>query len=223
MKVDVRLIAATNQDLQGLIAEGRFREDLFFRIQMLPIHLPPLRDRKIDVPLLARHFLQKFCEDNSLPVPRMSAEFQTVLLRSSWPGNVRELQSYVERSVIMSPGIAVEPVVLPSDLEPARHGRKRSHGALPETMEPATPPADLRAALEDVERRWIRAALDSMGGNQRQAATILGMAEPTLRYRMGRLGLVAEPTIPGGPGNPDKRQRGPRSPNAQDAARRSRK
>ncbi len=220
VRVDVRLITATHRDLDELIREGKFREDLYFRIQGLPIHLPPLRERKADIPLLARHFLERACEDAHLPIPRMSAEFQTTLLRSNWPGNVRELQNYIERSLVMSAGPVLEPIVLPSDLEPQRPSRPRRTPEVASPMEATGPPADLKVALEEVERRWIRAAIAEAAGNQRRAAAMLGMAEPTLRYRMGKLGI----TPPGAPDAETSAGRvSDRGPGSQKAARKSRK
>lgn len=190
LRVDVRVIAATNQDLQALIRDGRFREDLYFRLNTLPIYLPPLRERKVDIIPLATHFLRRFCEENQLSLPRMSAEFRGTLLRSDWPGNVRELQNYIERSVIVSPGPTLEPVVLPEDLQPqVESTAARATTSGQPAPGGASPPGNLKAALEDVERHWILAALAAAGGNQRQAAAQLGVAEPTLRYRMGRLGV----------------------------------
>jgi two-component system nitrogen regulation response regulator GlnG len=186
IRVDVRLIAATNQDLQNLIRERKFREDLFFRIHTLPIHLPPLRERKVDIPLLASHFLLRFCEENGLPIPRMSASFTETILRSQWPGNVRELQNYIERSIVMSPGPVLDPLVQPSDLEPKRSSRQSSakSASTPEGL-----PANLKAASRETERALILKALEDSAGNQRRAAAILGLPEPTLRYRMRRLGI----------------------------------
>jgi transcriptional regulator with GAF, ATPase, and Fis domain len=194
IRVDVRLIAATNQDLQGLIEDRKFREDLFFRIHMLPIHLPPLRDRKVDVPLLANHFLLKFCDENGLPVPRMSASFTATLLRSQWPGNVRELQNYIERSVVMSPGTVLEPVVQPSDLDTRRVPRPSPAKAPHETEGQVS--TDLKTASRENERTLILRALEDASGNQRRAAAILGVPEPTLRYRMRRLGISRSAASP---------------------------
>jgi transcriptional regulator with GAF, ATPase, and Fis domain len=203
LRVDIRLIAATNQDLRLLIREKRFREDLFFRISTLPMQLPPLRDRRVDIPILARHFLERFCEENGLPVPRVSPAFTATLLRSRWPGNVRELQNYVERAVVMSRGPVLEPVVLPSDLEPGAQVAlaKASEGSATHgPLDAGGPPPDLKAALEDIERRWIERALEKNGGNQRQAARDLGILEATLRYRIGRLGIAASRSVsPGAP------------------------
>jgi Nif-specific regulatory protein len=198
VRVDIRLIAATNQDLRQLIRDGRFREDLYFRVHTLPIHIAPLRERKVDIPILASHFLHRFCEENGLPVPRISSAFTAAILGHSWPGNVRELQNYIERSVVMSRGPILEPVVLPTESDP---GASIGTEAIPSlaAQSPATPlPDSLKQALEDTERRWILETLERFEGNQRKAARALGVVEPTLRYRMGRLGITSNPR-PTGP------------------------
>lgn len=224
IRVDFRLIAATNKDLQTLIKDGAFREDLYFRLSTLPLHLPPLRDRKVDVIPLAEHFLRRFCEENSLPEPRMTAEFRASLLRSMWPGNVRELQNHIERSVIMSPGSTLEPIVLPSDLDAASTRAEAGRGRTTVQVDPDAAPGNLKAALEDAERRWIRSALRTAEGNQRQAATLLGIAEPTLRYRMSRLRIGVERALEVPGLSPATRPTPPRSgPFPQKAARKPRK
>ena len=204
VRVDIRLIAATNQDLRQKIREQRFREDLYFRINTLPIHVPPLRERKIDIPLLADHFLRRFCEENGRPVPEMSPEFRAVLLQSSWPGNVRELQNYIERCVVMARGAVLHPTFRPSDLDAAGAGPtgpQEPAGQTPidELLDPQGS-RELKGALEDVERLLILRALAACAGNQSKAARALAIAEPTLRYRMGRLGI--------GPSKPGRRPGG---------------
>jgi DNA-binding NtrC family response regulator len=116
-RVDFRLISATNQDLQNLMDRGMFRSDLFHRIHTMRIHIPPLRERRIDILLLAEHFLEKFCEENGRPLPTISSQLKSVLMQSGWPGNVRELQNYIERLAVMCQGPVLETVVVPSDME----------------------------------------------------------------------------------------------------------
>src|SRR5439155_23534949 len=115
--VDVRIIAATNRDLTKAIAEGKFREDLFYRLNVIPIEVPPLRDRKADVPALAQYFVAHFAEQQQRGVPELAPEFLAALMQSDWPGNVRELQNYIERILAMSPGPILYPDPLPHDLE----------------------------------------------------------------------------------------------------------
>ncbi|TMQ68845.1 MAG: sigma-54-dependent Fis family transcriptional regulator [Candidatus Eisenbacteria bacterium] len=160
--VDVRIITATNSDLRRLVEEGRFREDLFYRLNVIPVEVPPLRDRKADIPMLAHHFVAHFAKQQERAVPELSPEFLAALMQSDWPGNVRELQNYIERVLAMNPGRTLRPIPPPSDLE----GRG--------------------AALE---RRMMGEALQRARGNQSVAARDLGMTEQSLRYRMRKYGL----------------------------------
>lgn len=190
--VDFRLISATHQDLRKLIGDGRFRDDLYFRIHHLAIHIPPLRERKIDILLLADHFLQKFCEENSRPIPQMSPEFKATLLKSRWDGNVRELQYYVERIAVMSSGATLDPIFLPRDLDEiskAGEAGAQSGGQL--GLDSAAPH---RTAVDEFERNRILQALAASHGNQRQAAAALGMKESTFRYSLRKLGIMPDRT-----------------------------
>ena len=170
--VDVRIIAATNQDLRRKVEEGSFREDLFYRLNVLPIEVPPLRERKADIPSLAHYFAAHFAAQQERDVPELSPEFLAALMQSDWPGNVRELQNYVERVMAMTPGKLLAPNPLPRDLEGkpgrARTGRGRRW----------------REQLLEFERELLHAALDRAGGNQSRAARELGMTEQTFRYRL---------------------------------------
>ncbi len=178
--VDVRIVSATNQNPLKLVGEGRFREDLYFRLNVIPIEVPPLRDRKADVPALAAHFVEKFAGLQERKVPEMSPEFLAALMQSDWPGNVRELENYVERIMAMTPGNLLLPAPLPTDLEnrgeSVRLSRKRKL-------------ADL---VSELERRAIIEALERAGGNQSQAARELGMTEQSLRYRLKKYGSPAQ-------------------------------
>jgi Nif-specific regulatory protein len=188
--VDFRLITATNQDLRELIAAGRFRDDLYFRIHHLAIHIPPLRERKIDILILAEHFLQRFCDENSRAVPQMSPAFKAVLLRSRWDGNVRELQNYVERIAVMSPEAVLEPIFLPRDLElTERTTNTQVPIEGPRVQGEVSTGGSHRNAVEEFERIRILYALNECQGNQRQAAASLGLKESTLRYSMRKLGI----------------------------------
>ncbi len=192
VQVDVRLIAATNKDLTQMIREGPFREDLFFRLHALPIHIAPLRERKADILPLAEYFLRRFCEENSLPLPALSAEFKAELHRHDWPGNVRELQHFIERAVVMSPGATLKST---GPIAEFGSGWFRSPtAAIPPSSSDLKVGQTLKDALEDFEERVIRGALEKAKGNQRQAAKALGLVEPTLRYKMGKLQIDAKPT-----------------------------
>jgi transcriptional regulator with GAF, ATPase, and Fis domain len=177
VEVDVRVVAATNRDLQKLIAEGDFREDLFYRINVVPIQIPPLRQRPDDVPLLIAHFLEKF----NAGARRVSAEAMEALAQYSWPGNVRELENTIERILILGQGEEITLADLPAEV---RHALPTCQVAgmgmiLPEDG----------CDLEEVELDLVRQALDRTGGSVPKAAKLLGLTAKTLEARMTRLGL----------------------------------
>jgi two-component system response regulator AtoC len=169
-KVDVRVIAATNQPLEPLVRSGKFREDLFDRLNVIMITLPPLRERKEDVPLLASHFLQKFSEENHKSISHISPEALEILLQYSWPGNVRELQHTIERAVIFS----TQPIILPEDLP-----RKMSE----EVKGLEIPMPEKTLSLKELEKRYVLKVLQETGGNKKKASEILGIDRATL-YRI---------------------------------------
>jgi len=173
IRVDVRLIGATNRDLPAMIREGEFREDLFYRLNVIPINLPPLRERRGDIKLLARHFLGRFSSDREL-----SAEALRLLGDYHWPGNVRELQNAIERATILSRGRVIGPNDLPAEI---RQGASLSSDTI-------NLPAE-GVALEKVERELIAQALERTGGNRTKAAELLGISRHTLLYRIEKYGL----------------------------------
>jgi transcriptional regulator with GAF, ATPase, and Fis domain/tetratricopeptide (TPR) repeat protein len=175
--VDVRIIAATNRELRRLVEEGAFREDLYFRLNVIPIEMPPLRDRKADIPPLAQHFVRYFADQQERPVPEISRHLVSVLMQSDWPGNVRELRNYVERVMAMTPGRMLQPMPLPRDLE--------SQGPRVRTQRGKR----LTDTLADAESRAIRDTLERCAGNQSKAARELGMTEQSLRYRMKKYAI----------------------------------
>jgi DNA-binding NtrC family response regulator len=170
IKVDVRVIAATNQPLEPLIKKGTFREDLFYRLNVVSITLPPLRERKEDIPLLANHFLQKFSGEHHKAISHISPEAMEILMRYDWPGNVRELENTIERAMILSP----HPIILPEDLPQKILG-----------SEPAgtSPYSEKSLSLKEVEKRHILKVLQEPHGNKKKAAEILGIDRTTL-YRI---------------------------------------
>ena len=182
IKVDVRVLAATNVDLEQLAREGKFREDLFYRLNVIVIHLPPLRERKEDIPLLCNHFFRKYCEENSRPLRRFSAEAMRVLLDYDWPGNVRELENAVERAVILSSDAEVGPELLPEQL--TRNGRK-PWGFWPTLNEQSK--ATLFEIMEECERRIITEMLARTHGNQTEAAERFQIPLSTLNQKIKRL------------------------------------
>ena len=177
IRVDVRVIAATNRDLTRRVQEGAFREDLYYRLNVIPIEIPPVRRRKADIPALAHYFAANFSAQQEREVPEFSSEFLAALMQSDWPGNVRELQNYIERVMAMTPGRVLQPRPLPHDLA-VRPLRLPSEAGRP-----------LRDVVEELERRQIEKALTSCRGIQSRAAQELGLSEQALRYRIRKYGL----------------------------------
>jgi two-component system response regulator PilR (NtrC family) len=184
LQADIRVIAATNQDLTKAVAEGRFREDLYYRINVIPITLPPLRDRREDVPLLADHFLKKYAEQMGKDVTGISQEAMDLLMRHDWPGNIRELENVLERAVALE----MTPTILSDSLPPAIRGAARPAAApngevLPEVG------FDLEAHVKEIERGYIAQALQRSGGVQVKAADLLGMSFRSFRYYVKKYNL----------------------------------
>ncbi|HSK46866.1 MAG TPA: sigma 54-interacting transcriptional regulator, partial [Coriobacteriia bacterium] len=175
--VDVRVVAATNRDLQQLIADGTFREDLFYRLNVVPVTLPPLRQRPSDVPLLVAHFLDKYNAGSK----RLSSEAMKALAEYQWPGNIRELENTIERIVILSHSDEIGLDELPSEIKSGLGigDRSGSRFRMPEDG----------VNLEEVELDLIRQAIDRTGGSVPKAAKLLGLTAKTLEARMQRLGL----------------------------------
>jgi len=173
IRIDVRLVAATNRDLQALVRQGRFREDLFYRLNVVSIHLPPLRERREDIPALARHFLQKYGEANGKAIGGIAPETMARLEAYSWPGNVRELENAIERAVAVSS----HPILLPDDL-PLHLASPAAPAVTAETPGPLE-----FLTLDALTRRHITRVLAAAGGNKKRAAEILGVDRRTL-YRM---------------------------------------
>ena len=186
IKVDVRVIAATNRDLEQQVRDGKFREDLYYRLNVLRIPMPPLRERGEDVMLLAEHYVRVFSKDFRKPVRGLSENAKRALLAYSWPGNVRELRNVVERAVLLAENGTLEA----SDFEgltPIRHEPVTS------PMSPAQAGVSLPAdglRLDDVERELITLALERTRGNQTRAAALLGLHRDQIRYRMEKYGLL---------------------------------
>ena len=187
VQADVRVIAATNQDLPRLIADGRFREDLYYRLNVLPVHVPPLRDRVEDIPLLAEHFLRQFAQEMRKPVRTVSAGALQLLRDHEWRGNVRELQNAIERAVALEQTESVLPESLPDDV---RRGYSAIAGA---PVSPDRPELgegfDLEARGEAFYRHYIALALQRAGGVQVKAAELLGMSFRSFRYYVKKYNL----------------------------------
>jgi transcriptional regulator with GAF, ATPase, and Fis domain len=183
LEANVRVVAATNRDLPEAIRAGTFREDLYYRLNVVSITIPPLRDRTTDIPALAEHFLGRFCRELNRPARRLSPEAMDALVAHEWPGNVRELQNVLERAVVLS----ANPVLTPGDFPP--EVRARAVPAAPVTGEVAAD-LPLPEAVEAFKRARIRAALARTGHNQTRAAAILGMRQSNLSRLMKSLGIA---------------------------------
>jgi transcriptional regulator with GAF, ATPase, and Fis domain len=194
IKVDVRLVTATNRDLAREVASGNFREDLFYRLNVVPIHLPPLRERRTDIPLLVEHFVTKFNERLKKSITEVEADALDRLTSYHWPGNIRELENVLERTMLFCGGPSIRATDLPPELQMA---------VTPSAIAPAGAPAPaggratslkeiVRQETERVERELIMRALDETGGNVTQAARKLKISRKSLQNKMKEFGLRDE-------------------------------
>ncbi len=181
--IDVRVIAATNVDLREALEQGTFREDLYYRLNVLPINVPPLRERKEDIPFLVEHFVKKLGKDLGSHVESVAPEAIERLLQYHWPGNVRELENVIERSMVLASGTRL----LASDIR-----LETEHRARPATANGGFLPEGL--TLEQYEQQLIREALRRANGNKSQAARLLGLTRNALRYRLSQMGLEEDDT-----------------------------
>ena len=180
VQVDVRIIAATNVDLRQAVRDGRFREDLFYRLNVITVDLPPLRGRREDIPPLVQHFLEFYCNENGMPLRKLSADALRALMDHDWPGNVRELENSIERGVVLSSG-----PVIGSDLLPGHITGRSFQDALLEH----NPNASLFDILEDIERRIIIEKLERCNWNQTDAAEQFHIPLSTLNQKIKRLNI----------------------------------
>jgi len=182
---NIRVIAATNRDLPKQVGEGKFREDLFYRLNVIPVHVPALRDRADDIPIIAEHFLEKYTREMGRNADSFAPDAQAALRAYPWPGNVRELENVIERSVALESGSRIELATLPEHL---RHGK-------PATPRPGDPFGDaatgfsLERHLQDIERSHLERALQRAGGVQTRAAEVLGLSFRQFRYLIKKHGL----------------------------------
>jgi DNA-binding NtrC family response regulator len=192
IKVDVRIIAATNADLDSMVQQGGFREDLFYRLNVITVSLPPLRRRSEDIPLLAQHFLAHYARENEKALREISPRAMELLIDYPWPGNVRELENAIERAVVLSTG-----EVLTEDLLPASV-RQRGENATTGLLPPVLPPNGIafKDAVSQYERQIIIRALQSCGGVQKRAAELLQVKPTTLHEMMKRLNISSESLVP---------------------------
>ena len=180
-RVDVRFMCATNKDLEEQVRKGRFRSDLYYRINVVPIRIPPLRERKKDIPLLAAHFLAKYAGDQGKEIREIGLDVQDALLGYDWPGNVRELENTIQRAVTLSRGDALQ----------VGHLQIRTGGARSRPPQVDLPPEgiELERLLEDLERGYLLAALEQTKGNVTQAAKLLGISFRQMRYKLKKYDL----------------------------------
>jgi DNA-binding NtrC family response regulator len=179
IRVEVRIIAATNVDLKKEMEEGRFREDLFYRLHVIAVALPSLRDRKDDIPLLVQHFLEKYGEENARPNLEFAPEALDLLMDYDWPGNVRELENVIERAVVLSNGARIGPELIPENV------RRTPAFQLPHVVMPPDG-VSLKEVTAAYERQWIESALEAAGGVQKRAAELLKIKPTTLNEMIKR-------------------------------------
>jgi len=177
ISVDVRIVTATNRDLTEAVKQGKFREDLFYRLNVVNVHLPPLRGRTEDLPALVAHFVRKYAAETGRPAPEVSAEAMQCIYDHTWPGNVRELENALERAVILAGEI-----IRPGDLPLQGPARAEDAVGLPRGL-------SITEAVEDLERRMIERALSKAGGVAAHAAGALGITKSNLAYKMKKYGL----------------------------------
>ncbi len=182
-KVDVRIIAATNKQLEVELAKGAFREDLYYRLNVIRINLPPLREREEDIPLLANHFIQRFSKDQGKPIKKVSSLALKVLCSYTYPGNIRELENIIERCVTLEQSEQLNAENLPTKLTESCSGRSVGDVEIPPNG------IDLNGMMDNVERKLIQRALEMTEGNRSRAAGLLGITFRSLRYRLVKLGL----------------------------------
>lgn len=182
IKFDARVVAATSADLPALVKDGTFREDLFYRLNVVRITLPPLRNRADDTPILARHFVEKACQRNSLPKRTLGQDALRALMGYDWPGNVRELENAMEHAVALSgTELEIQPALLPPEVVEAKEALMLPSMAIPEDG------INLNAVLSKIEHELIKRCLERTGGNKRQAARLLHLSRTTLIDKLNRL------------------------------------
>ena len=186
LQVDIRLIAATNKNLEKEVREGRFREDLYYRLNVVSIFLPPLRERREDIPLLVNYFFEKAGKENKKNVKYISDQAMEILMDYAWPGNVRELENALERAVVLSKGETLTPDLFPIPQDGHHPGLTTFN---PHAVSSEAIPSSLPTAVEMLEKRMIGSTLQKTGGNQRKAAQLLGLTERMIGYKIKRYGF----------------------------------
>jgi two-component system nitrogen regulation response regulator NtrX len=186
VKVDVRVLSATSRDLAEEIAAGRFREDLYYRLNVVPVRIPPLKERREDIPDLVNHFLTRFAAERRIPTPRVAEEALAALQAHDWPGNVRQLRNIMERTLILAPGDRVE--CIESDLLPPEIVEGQGAGSI-NTASIAIMGSPLREARESFEREYLKIQIRRFSGNISRTASFIGMERSALHRKLKALGL----------------------------------
>ena len=189
-RVDVRFITATNKDLELAIQQNEFRKDLFYRLNVIPIHIPPLRERRDDIPILAEHFLGKYSKDMKRAGKRFAPEVKEAMMRHPWPGNIRELENAVQRSIALSDGDVITAKDLLETAAPTPDLRSVAAATARAIGEDGL---DLDATMTDIEMGYLKRALEMTGGNYTKAAQLLKMSLRSFRYKLQKYGIDKEP------------------------------
>jgi two-component system response regulator PilR (NtrC family) len=205
IKVDVRIIAATNCDLREMVSDGSFREDLYYRLHVISIYLPPLRERKDDIPLLAQHFLEKYTRENNKPGLELTGDALDLLMDYDWPGNIRELENVIERAVVLTSGNRIDADLIPE------HVRSSPSFHIPRFV---VPPEGIsfKDVITSVEKRLIESTLEAAGGVQKRAAELLKIKPTTLNEMIKRYEIGPRRKKQGGPEPQGDREDGPGVP-----------
>lgn len=188
VKLDVRIIAATSANLRELVERNEFRSDLYYRLNVIPIHLPPLRERREDIPLLARHFLKKYCQPSNLDEKTISQEAMKMLMTYSWPGNARQLENAIERAVAM---VGIRDIIFPADL-PHEVQKTKNNLLLSEIYIPEEG-VNFNTEVSSLQKELILQSLKRTGGNKGQAARLLNLKRTTLIEKLRRFNLLDQP------------------------------
>jgi transcriptional regulator with PAS, ATPase and Fis domain len=185
VKVDVRIIAATSAELKDMVDRNEFRSDLYYRLNVIPIHLPSLKDRREDIPLLAKHFIKKYCQSSNLELKTVAQEGMKMLMNYSWPGNIRQLENAIERAVAL---VGSRNIILPSDLP--REVQKTNNNLFISEIYIPDEGVNFNTEVSFLERELILQSLKKSGGNKKQAAKLLNLKRTTLIEKLKRLDLM---------------------------------
>ncbi len=182
IKIDTRIVSATNKDLLQMISEGKFREDLYYRLNVINLNLPPLRERKIDLPLLIKHFIDKYSEMNGKSIKNITSEALDLLMKYDFPGNIRELENIIQRCVVLTRDKYIKNADLPPHIVSSKIKDNTNDNLLELEV------GDLNVMVESIEKNMIYKALDETNNNQTKAAELLNISERTLRYKLSKYG-----------------------------------